>query len=79
MAEDTGNKDLQKIIFVISLVLVVLGVVMMITSGVTKLFEFADPFRQPLTTKQQPFILIFIFAVIALFLTGRNLKRFRSK
>jgi uncharacterized membrane protein len=79
MADDVRNKGLQQLLFVICLLLVVVGVVTIITSGLSKLFEFKDTFTQPLTTKQQPFIIIFLFAVAGLYYSIQNLRRIRDE
>ena len=78
MSDDVNNKSLQQIIFVTSLVLVITGLGMIITKGLSKIFEFKDTFiTQPLTTKQQPFAVIFLFALAALYFSWRNLQRIR--
>jgi protein-S-isoprenylcysteine O-methyltransferase Ste14 len=75
---DTDNKGLQQTIFIISIVLVAFGLIMIITSGISKLFEFDTSFLPP-TTKWQPFFLVFVFAIAALYFSSRNLKRLRNK
>lgn len=79
MTDDTNNKGLQKAIFLISLLLVILGVMTIITTGFAELFKFRNMFIHPLRTSQQPFFIILIFAIIALYLSGRNLKRIKGK
>jgi hypothetical protein len=74
MKNDTENKILQKGIFLISLTLVLLGVGMILIYGISEVFKF-NTFIQPLTTKQQPYFIVMIFAGIALYYSNRNLKQ----
>ncbi len=78
MTDDTNNKRLQKAIFIISLLVVLLGLLSILTSGFAELFEFRNTFIQPFTTKQQPYFIILVFAIIALFLSSRNLRRIKK-
>ena len=79
MTDDINNKGLQKMIFIISLVIIILAIVSVITSGLTGLFEFRDTFMWPFTTRQAPYFITVIVAIIALFFTGRNLRRMRRQ
>ena len=79
MNEETTNKKTQKIIFTISLLLIIFGIITIIIDGFANLFKFSNMSQQPLTTKQQPFFILLIFAAIALFFSGRNLKRIKDK
>lgn len=78
MTDDTKNKRLQKTIFVTSLVILILGIITIVSSGHTELFKFRNIFSQPLQVSQQPLFILIIFAIIALILSGRNLKKIKS-
>ena len=81
MIEDTNNKKLQKAFFLVSLMVVIFGIITMITTGYAEVlkFKYMDTSASPIKTSQQPFFIIWIFAVVALFFSGRNLKRLRDK
>jgi hypothetical protein len=78
MTEDTNNKRLQKTIVLVSLLIVILGIITIATTGIAGLFKFRDTFIQPLRTSQEPLVIILIFALIALYFSGRNLKRIKD-
>ena len=79
MIEDTNNKGLQKAIFLVSLMIVTFGIITIITTGFPEFLKFKNMDISPLKTSQQPFFIILIFAVVALFFSGQNLKRLRDR
>jgi cell division protein FtsW (lipid II flippase) len=79
MTDDTDNTKVQKAVFIICLLLLIMGVITIFTTGYNDLFKFRTPVTEPLSTKQQPYFIIMIFALVGMFLSGRNLRRIKKR
>jgi len=70
-----GNRPLQRFILSISLMIVLVGIYLIYATGFTNFITMGIQTKEPPSIRHQPFLILFIVALVMTFFSGRNLLR----